>query len=118
MLIQEFSRRAQSVQDLMLWAALVAPGVVLNKDGSLTTGWTFQGPDLNSATADELQSLTQQTNRVLMGLDESWILHCDVLRSPASPQPDADAFHHPVAQAIDRERRLQNASTLYQTQSV
>ncbi len=102
----------------MLWAALVAPGVVLNKDGSLTTGWTFQGPDLNSATAEELQALTQQTNRVLMGLDESWILHCDVLRSPASAQPDADAFRHPVAQAIDRERRWQNAATLYQTQSV
>jgi type IV secretion system protein TrbE len=57
MLIQEFSRRAQSVQDLMLWAALVASGVVLNKDGSLTTGWTYQGPDLNSATAEELKAM-------------------------------------------------------------
>ena len=102
----------------MLWAALVAPGVVLNKDGSLTTGWTYQGPDLSSATAEELKALTQQANRVLVGLDESWILHCDVLRSPALAQPESDAFEHPVTRAIDRERRSQNAATLYQTESV
>jgi type IV secretion system protein VirB4 len=118
MLIREFSRRAQSVQDLMLWATLVAPGVVLNKDGSLTTGWTYQGPDLNSATAEELKTLSEQANRVLLGLDESWILHCDVLRSPAPAQPDSDAFEHPVTQAIDLERRFQNTATLYQTASV
>src|SRR5947209_7215821 len=118
MLIQEFSRRAQSVQDLMLWAALVAPGVVLNKDGSLLAGWSYQGPDLNSATAEELLALAQQANRVLLGLDESWILHCDVLRSKAPAQPDTDVFQHPITHAIDRERRSQNAATLYQTQSV
>ena len=90
----------------MLWAALVAPGVVLNKDGSLLAGWSYQGPDLNSATAEELLALAQQANRVLLGLDESWILHCDVLRSKAPAQPDTDAFQHPVTQAIEKIREL------------
>ena len=68
--LSEYRHKPQDLADFLPWAALVAEGIVLNKDGSLTTGWNYQGPDLNSATAEELQALTQQANRVLIAGDQ------------------------------------------------
>ena len=45
---------ADRLADHLPWAALVAPGVVLNKDGSFQRSLRFRGPDLESATEAEL----------------------------------------------------------------
>jgi type IV secretory pathway VirB4 component len=44
--------------DYLPWAALVAKGVVLNKDGSFQRSASFRGPDLDSATPAELVAIT------------------------------------------------------------
>ena len=48
--LQTFRSGAAGVPDLLNWAALVAPGVVLGKDGSLMAGFFFRGKDAASAT--------------------------------------------------------------------
>ena len=40
--LEEHRRRPAALADHLPWAALVAPGVVLNKDGSFTTGFRFR----------------------------------------------------------------------------
>src|SRR3546814_6818792 len=61
--LAEYKSRADRLSDHLPWAALVAPGVVLNKDGSFLRTLAFRGPDLESATerseehTSELQSL-------------------------------------------------------------
>ena len=48
--LAEYRGKPQRLADYLPWAALVAPGVVLNKDGSFQRTFRFRGPDLESAT--------------------------------------------------------------------
>jgi len=58
--------------DYLPWAALVAKGVVLNKDGSLQRTARFRGPDLDSATPSELVAATARLNNALRRLGSGW----------------------------------------------
>ena len=51
--LAEYRLRGDRLADHLPWAALVAPGVVLNKDGSFQRTLKFRGPDLESATEAE-----------------------------------------------------------------
>ena len=59
MLFREHRKRPQGLADLLSWGALVAPGVVVNKDGSFLAGWRYRGPDVDSATPEELGILAR-----------------------------------------------------------
>jgi type IV secretion system protein VirB4 len=52
--LAEYRQRPALLADWLPWAGLVAPGVVLNKDGSFQRTARFRGPDLDSATQGEL----------------------------------------------------------------
>src|SRR3546814_16682312 len=54
--LAEYRHRSDRLADHLPWAALVAPGVILNKDGSFLRVLRFRGPDLESATEAELIS--------------------------------------------------------------
>ena len=54
--LAEYRHRSDRLADHLPWAALIAPGVVLNKDGSFLRVLRFRGPDLESATEAELIS--------------------------------------------------------------
>ena len=56
--LREYRNKADRLSDFLPWAALVAPGVVLNKDGSFQRSARFRGPDLDSATPAELIATT------------------------------------------------------------
>jgi type IV secretion system protein TrbE len=68
MSLAEYRRKAQSLSDFLPWAALVAKGVVLNKDGSFQRTARFRGPDLDSATPSELVAITGRLNNADLGL--------------------------------------------------
>ena len=104
MFLRETSTAPRCLADLLPWAALVAPGLVLNKDGSLLAGFELRGPDLDSSTPEELAVLCEQANAGFL-LGDSWAVHCDALRVSATPYPDAGDFPDPVTRAIDDERR-------------
>ena len=61
--LAEYRSRADRLADHLPWAALVAPGVVLNKDGSFQRSFAFRGPDLESATEAELVSGARMHSR-------------------------------------------------------
>ncbi|PZQ43343.1 MAG: conjugal transfer protein TrbE, partial [Phenylobacterium zucineum] len=63
--LAEYRRKADRLADHLPWAALVAEGVVLNKDGSFQRTLQFRGPDLESATEAELVSACARANNVL-----------------------------------------------------
>ena len=56
--LREYKHRADRLADHLPWAALVADGVVLGKDGSFQRSFAFRGPDLESATEAELVSIS------------------------------------------------------------
>ena len=48
--LAEYRKRPALLADWLPWAGLVAPGVVLNKDGSCQRTARIRGPDVDSAT--------------------------------------------------------------------
>ena len=68
------------------WARIVGndPAIVLNKDGSMQTTFTYRGPDLDSAVKEQLSYMTQQINNLLMGMDTGWVLWFEAQRLPTT----------------------------------
>ena len=102
--LDEHRRRPAALADHLPWAALVAPGVVLNKDGSFLAAFRFRGPDLESSTEDELMAVRARLNNALKRMGSGWCLHMEARRRPATAYP-ASAFDLDVAWLLDEERR-------------
>ena len=104
--LAEYRSKAQGLADYLPWAALVAPGVVLNKDGSFQRTARFRGPDLDSATPAELVATTSRLNNALRRLGSGWAVWVEAQRVPAVAYPTS-CFSDPVSKLVDAERRAQ-----------
>ena len=102
--LAEYRRRSASLADWLPWAGLVAPGVVLNKDGSFQRTARFRGPDLESSTESELVAVTARLNNALRRLGTGWALFVEADRRAAAPYP-ASTFPDAVSWLVDQERR-------------
>ena len=102
--LAEYRRRAASLSDFLPWAGLVAPGVVLNKDGSFQRAARFRGPDLDSSTESELVAVTARLNNALRRLGSGWALFVEADRRAAAPYPHA-TFPDAVSWLVDQERQ-------------
>jgi type IV secretion/conjugal transfer VirB4 family ATPase len=102
--LDEARRRPACLADHLPWAALVAPGIVLNKDGSFLTAMAFRGPDLESSTEHELMAVRARLNNALKRLGTGWCLHVEARRRPAHAYPAAD-IPVPAAWLVDAERQ-------------
>ncbi|MBG5280377.1 conjugal transfer protein TrbE [Pseudomonas aeruginosa] len=102
--LTEYQRRPAQLADWLPWAGLVAPGVVLNKDGSFQRSLRFRGPDLDSATQGELVATSARLNNALRRLGSGWALFVEAERLTAADYPDSD-FPEPLSWLVDEERR-------------
>lgn len=102
--LREYSRTGDRLVDHLPWAALVAEGVVLNKDGSFQRTFEFRGPDLESATEAELVSTCARANNVLKRFGTGWALFFEAERREAIAYPDG-IFPDPASWLVDEERR-------------
>ncbi|GMN14617.1 conjugal transfer protein TrbE [Altererythrobacter sp. MTPC7] len=106
--LREYRNKADRLADFLPWAALVALGVVLNKDGSFQRTARFRGPDLDSATPAELVATTARLNSALRRLGSGWAIFVEAVRRPALDYPDC-AFPEPASALVERERAAQFA---------
>lgn len=97
----------KGLADLLNYAALVDEGVCLLKDGAFLAAWTYAGPDMDSASHEELAVLSSQVNAALARLGNGWMLHLDAVRQPSVGYPENGAFPDPTTRLIDDERRGQ-----------
>ncbi|TPK95340.1 MULTISPECIES: conjugal transfer protein TrbE [unclassified Mesorhizobium] len=104
--LAEYHRRSASLSDFLPWAALVAPGVVLNKDGSFQRTARFRGPDLDSATPAELVGTSARLNNALRRLGSGWAIFVEAQRNPATDYPES-RFPDPASELVETERREQ-----------
>ncbi len=102
--LREFRSNAYRLADWLPWACLVAPGIVLNKDGSFQRTLRYRGPDLDSATEAELMSAASRVNNVLKRFGSGWALFFDATRISASLYPRSQ-FPDAVSWLVDEERR-------------
>ena len=104
MSLAEYRRTASRLADYLPWAALVAPGVVLNKDGSFQRTAKFRGPDLDSAVAAELVAVASRINNAVRRLGSGWSIFVEAQRHEASTYPESQ-FPDPASGLLDAERK-------------
>ncbi|HRX75778.1 MAG TPA: conjugal transfer protein TrbE, partial [Hyphomonas sp.] len=102
--LREYRARPASLADHLKWACLIAPGIVLNKDGSLQRTIAYRGPDLESSTAEELVAVTARMNNLLRRFGSGWALHIEADRRPSVTYPES-SWRDPAAWLVDEERR-------------
>ena len=102
--LAEYRRKGTRLADYLPWAALVAPGVVLNKDGSFQRTARFRGPDLDSAVAAELVAVAGRLNNAFRRLGSGWAIFVEAQRIAAADYPDS-RFPDPASALVDAERR-------------
>ena len=104
--LAEYRNKPQSLADFLPWVALVAEGVVLNKDGSFQRTARIRGPDLDSATPAELVGTTARLNNALRRLGSGWAVFIEASRNAAQSYPQSK-FPDPVSALVDVERKAQ-----------
>lgn len=102
--LAEYRQRPALLADWLPWAGLVAPGVVLNKDGAFQRTARFRGPDLDSATPGELVATSARLNNALRRLGSGWALFVEAERREAVDYPDS-VFPEALSWLVDEERR-------------
>lgn len=102
--LAEYRNRNARLADYLPWAALVGPGIVLNKDGSFQRTARFRGPDLDSAVAAELVAVAGRINNAFRRLGSGWAIFVEAQRSEAATYPDS-RFPDPASALLDAERK-------------
>jgi type IV secretion system protein VirB4 len=102
--LAEYRKHPTRLADFLPWAALVAEGVVLNKDGSFQRTARFRGPDLDSATPAELVGVTARLNSALRRLGSGWAIFVEAQRIPTTYYPQS-TFPDPASALVDLERK-------------
>jgi type IV secretion system protein VirB4 len=102
--LREYREPSHRLPDLLPWAALIAPGVVLQKDALLQKTVAFRGPDLASSSSSELISAVARLNNALKRLGSGWALFVEAQRFEASHYPSS-RWRQPAAWIVDLERR-------------
>ena len=102
--LAEYETRPKKLAHRLPWAALVAPGVVLNKMGSFQSTIQFRGPDLFSSTEEELDVVSAQINNALKRLGSGWAFFVEAQRRKSKEYPVSE-WPTPASRLIDDERR-------------
>jgi type IV secretion system protein VirB4 len=109
--LSPYAHRPSRFEDYLPWGFLVAPGVILNKDGSFQKSARFRGPDVRSATPEELISFAARANNVFKRLGSGWAIYIDAERTPIHDYPGG-AFADDASRLVDAERAAQFDATL------
>jgi type IV secretion system protein VirB4 len=97
------TRHEPGFADLLMYQTLISEDVMEMKNGSLLAGFWYTGPDLESATKEEVEALSAYISRSLMRLGRGWMLHAEMIRKPAEGYPEG-YFMEPTNFLIDMER--------------
>jgi type IV secretion system protein VirB4 len=89
---------------LMPYSHLVGDGILALKDRSYSRTYLVRGPDLKSASVEEILALKHHGNHALLRLDDGWMIQSDLVRFPSAEYVNSNAFPDPVSQLIERER--------------
>ena len=102
--LREFQSKSNKLCDWLCWGLLVAPGVILNKDGSLQKTFRFRGKDAFSATQEELLITASQLNNVLKRLSGDWAVFVESRRIKSTDYP-SKTFPDTITKMMELERK-------------
>ncbi len=107
--LRPYRQTEARLADWLTWAALIGPGIVLNKDGSFQRTLKFRGPDLDSSTPSELMGASARLDNALKRFGSGWCLHVEARREETKAYPQSD-WPEALSWLIDAERAQAFAS--------
>lgn len=75
------TKTRKRVEFLLPWGFIEEESIILNKNGSLQSTFTFRGQDLDSCTNDELVVISERFNNAFKRLKNDWTISVDTIRS-------------------------------------
>jgi len=102
--LTEYRKNNAVLADYLPWAALIAEGVVLDKDGSFQRSAMFRGPDLDSSVPAELIAIAGRLNNAFRRLGSGWAVFIEAQRHEAGKYPDCQ-FADPASALVEAERK-------------
>ena len=101
--VKDFEYSYFSLADVVSWSALVAPGIVINKDESLMQVFAYAGLDQDSATSEELMAMAAKANNYIKRFGEGWCLWFEARRVKSNVYKHRE-FPDIACQLLDYER--------------
>ncbi len=100
-------RAPDRVSDKVPWRAVIAPGVVLQKDRWQTLQRTYaaRGPDVMGLAREVQGSLIMRANNVLKKLGGKWMLHSEAQRVRVMDLPPLDDDCPSIVRLLDADHR-------------
>jgi type IV secretion system protein TrbE len=103
--LTEHKKVPDRITDYLPWAVLIAPGVAMNKNGSLMTTFRYRGPDLYSATDSGLVAVSAQINNVFRRMPGGWAIYAEGDHHVSADYPRS-TFDDPMSGLLDAERSV------------
>lgn len=101
--LKEYREPKQKLSDHLPWAALIGPGLVLQKDELIQKSFRYVCHDLSCVSDHEVMAITSNINTALMAMDDGWSLFIEVQRREDSGYTK-QVWDNPVGWLIDLER--------------
>lgn len=101
-----FNEKQLSLSDLKPWAYLVDNGIIINKNGSISAGFSYLGQDISNITSEERTNIATLLNQALKMFGNGYMIHSDLIRKSTNltAQTTPNYFNNKLAQQIDDER--------------
>src|SRR6266853_779488 len=97
--------RPKTVADLVPWRAVLAPGVILQKQAhGLQRSYLMRGPDVQGESREVQGTYMLQANEVFKRLGGQWMMQTEAQRVRVTSLP-APGWTHPIARLINEEQR-------------
>ena len=103
--IRKVRRYGRGFADLIPYAALVQPDVVLNKDGAFMAAFEFEGEDATILDFGERRRRIAFLNRMFIHRDAGWMFHIDMIRREADPLVAPSFVRSDTERVLEEERR-------------
>ena len=101
---KQTSEAKQQLSDYLPWGALIARGVILNKNRTMMKTIAFRGPDLASSSDEEMMVVTARVNNALKRLGTGWTYFIEAQRFEQNTYPESN-WPDAVSWIVDRERQ-------------
>ena len=105
--LTDYRSKAMGLPDLLNYGFIIDEGVYLNKDGSISAGFYYRSPDINSSTPNQRNFIASKINTLLSRFESGWVIHVDAIRKSIADYPSLNEnhFYDPINRLIDAERR-------------
>lgn len=95
----------RGVSDYLQYLHKVRPNIVKLKNGAYLGGYLYRGPDKESASKENIESLIAHFNSAIKTLDEGWMIQQIAIRVPSRDYP-VGRFDELTNYLIDLEREI------------